>query len=57
MPERKRALLAVLAVFLLAVVATGVYINSNFDDEQETETTTTTTTTTMTTTTTPCTTG
>jgi hypothetical protein len=42
---------------VLAVVATGVYINSNFDDEQETETTTTTTTTTMTTTTTPCTTG
>jgi hypothetical protein len=55
MPERKRALIAVLAVFLLAVVATGVYINSNFDDEQETETTTTTTITT--TTTTPCTTG
>ena len=59
MPERKRALLAVLAVFLLAVVATGVYINSNSEGEQETETTTTTTTTTtMTnTTTTTCTTG
>ncbi|MHA1939851.1 MAG: hypothetical protein ACXABV_08825 [Candidatus Thorarchaeota archaeon] len=56
MPERKRALLAVFAVFLLAVVVTGVYINSNFEGEQETETTTTTTTMT-TTTTTNCTTG
>ncbi|MFX1261744.1 MAG: hypothetical protein ACFFAZ_06635 [Promethearchaeota archaeon] len=54
MPERKRALLAVLVVFLLAVVAVGVYVNSNFDGEQQTEPTTTTTTTT---TTPPCTTG
>jgi len=56
MPERKRALLAVLAVFLLAMVAIGVYINSNFEGEQQTEETTTTTeTTTNPTTTTTCT--
>ncbi|MFX0107022.1 MAG: hypothetical protein ACFE7R_01955 [Candidatus Hodarchaeota archaeon] len=52
MDERKRALIAVLVVFLLAIVATGVYLNSNLEGEN-TETTTTETTTTTTTTTCP----